>query len=85
MNEQLGVLVAHGYLERKPHPTHGRIVRMRLTAAGRKVLAKATALAERTSEKMLSGLTADEQRRFARYLERCATALEPTTAEEFSA
>ncbi len=82
VNEMLAVLVAHGYLERKPHPTHGRIVRMKLTAAGRKVLAKGTAVVERATNRMLSGLTTDEQRRLARYLDRCAGALETTPQEQ---
>jgi len=85
MNELIGVLVAHGYIERKPHPTHGRIVRMRLTPSGRKLLTKTTAMVEAVKDKMLSGLSADEQRRFARYLERCAAALEIAEAQEHSA
>ena len=76
MNELLGVLVAHGYLERKPHPTNKRIVRMHLTAVGRRASAKAGAIVERVIEQMLSGLTSDEQGRLARYLERCINALE---------
>jgi DNA-binding MarR family transcriptional regulator len=85
MNEMLAGLVAQGYIDRKPHPTHGRIVRMRLTAAGRKVLAKGTAIVESVTDKMLSGLTTDERRRFATYLDRCVTALETAPMEEFSA
>jgi len=80
MNELLGVLLAHGYIERKPHPTHGRIVRTRLTAAGKRTLAKGTAVVERVTDQMLCGLTTDERRRFARYLERCVAALEPKEA-----
>jgi DNA-binding MarR family transcriptional regulator len=77
MNELLGVLVAHAYIERTPHPTHGRIVRTRLTSTGKRALAKSTAVVERLTDQMLSGLTPDEHQRFTRYLERCVAALEP--------
>jgi len=77
MNELIAHLVTAGYIDRKPHPTHGRIVRLRLTASGKRALAKSTAVVESVIDKMMSGLHPDEQRTFANHLERCIHALEP--------
>src|SRR5438874_13782948 len=40
MNELLAVLVGAGYIDRNAHPTNRRIVRMRLTPAGKRALTK---------------------------------------------
>jgi DNA-binding MarR family transcriptional regulator len=85
MNELLAVLVAHGYIDRKPHPTNKRIVRLRPTAAGRRASAKAATIVERVIDQMLSGLTSDERRRLASYLERCIGALETPVAHQLPA
>ena len=53
-----GPLERHGLLEREPSVAHRRILHIRLTASGRKLLAEASAVAGQLEEEPLSGLSA---------------------------
>lgn len=61
-------LEAGGYVRRSRHPTHGRILLVCLTAAGRRALKRGLAVALGIQDRLLSGLTASEGRRLRRLL-----------------
>jgi DNA-binding MarR family transcriptional regulator len=84
MNELLAGMVDAGLIDRRPHPTHGRIVRTRLTSDGKRALARCTQVFEHVTERMLAGLTKSDRDRLAGYLETCARALESPTSEEIA-
>jgi DNA-binding MarR family transcriptional regulator len=51
-----------GYLRRKPHPAHGRILLAKLTAAGRRALNRGRAVALGVQKQLMAGLgTADRR------------------------
>ena len=56
-------LEAAGYVRRSRHPTHGRILLLCLTPAGRRALKRGLAVASGIQDRLLSGLTASERRR----------------------
>jgi DNA-binding MarR family transcriptional regulator len=75
MNQIVVALERNGWIERTPDPENGRILRAKLTRAGRAVVAacdKATAEVERT---LLSRLSADEVAQLRALLEACADSL----------
>jgi DNA-binding MarR family transcriptional regulator len=75
MNQLVARLVARGLVERRRHQTHGRILTLHLTAAGRQALADTLAVAVAVEERMLSGFSTPERRRLRGDLERCVEAL----------
>jgi DNA-binding MarR family transcriptional regulator len=77
MNQLVARLVERGLVERRPHATHGRILTLHLTDAGRQTLAHGQAMAAAVERSMLNGFSPDERQRLLRDLERCATALGP--------
>jgi DNA-binding MarR family transcriptional regulator len=81
MIEALAQLVEHGYLRRSADPDHGRIIRMHLTAAGRRVLERCDRAVDRVEQEMLAGLDAGEATELRTVLLRCGRALEGVQAE----
>ena len=75
MNQVVAGAVERGLIERRPHSSHGRIITLHLTRAGRRAMAQALHLAEGLEAHMLDGFTAADRRRLLRDLERCADAL----------
>lgn len=76
MNAIVAGLERRGLLERRPHPTHGRIRETRLTAAGYRLLAEAHEAVRRIEAAMTSDVGAEEHVALLDVLRRCTTALE---------
>lgn len=64
-----------GLVERDPHPTHGRILTLRLTPAGRARLRRCTTLAAAVEDRMLAPLSGAEREELLRCLRRMGDAL----------
>jgi DNA-binding MarR family transcriptional regulator len=80
MNQIVVALERNGWIERTADLHHARILRAKLTRAGRTILAacdRATAPVER---RLLEGLSADDAERLRKTLEICATSLSPPAA-----
>ena len=58
MNGVLATMEREGLVERRPHPTHGRILQVAPTAEGEKRLAAATPAIRRLEEAIEEGLSA---------------------------
>ena len=80
-NEVVKAMEANGWIKRTPDPNHGRVIQLRLTAAGRHVLSDAHALTARLEEEMLAGLDAEERQRFNEQLKLSIQALSLTMIE----
>ena len=76
MNEIVQSLHARGWVEREPHPGHGRILQLDLTPLGRRRLMQAHQVVDAEEERMVAGLAHEERRQFAEWLEQCSVALE---------
>jgi DNA-binding MarR family transcriptional regulator len=77
MNQLVARLVERGLVERRRHATHGRILTLHLTDAGRQTLADGQALAAAVERCMVGGFSPGERQRLLRDLERCVKALAP--------
>lgn len=60
MNGVLATLERDGLIERRPHPTHGRILEARLTGEGKQRLDAATPAVRAVEEAIEQDLTADQ-------------------------
>ena len=69
------VLEREGLVERMPDPDHGRILRLRLTADGTRVLAACDADVDRMEEQMLRSLEPAHRERLRSELIACVQAL----------
>lgn len=76
MNELVQGMAAKALLAREPHREHGRIVTIRLTAEGERVLAECDAAVERFENAMLARLSELERAQFQALLRACIEALE---------
>ena len=70
-------LEARDLVRRRPHATHGRVLDVGMTSAGRETLLRAHGSAGAVEQRMLAGRTVAEQRRLAAWLRDCADALTP--------
>jgi DNA-binding MarR family transcriptional regulator len=75
MSEAITQLVERGYVRRRAHPEHGRVIRTELTAAGRRALERCDRAVDEVEREMLDGLAAAEVARLRGTLERCDRAL----------
>jgi DNA-binding MarR family transcriptional regulator len=75
MNEVIDALQTQGLIERRPHPTHGRVRPLALTRKGRKVLAACDAAVDRLEEEMLDGLSGEERKALTAHLTTAVRAL----------
>jgi DNA-binding MarR family transcriptional regulator len=75
MNENLRELEQRGWVTRRRHPTHGRILQTELTAEGGETLRTCDATVSVIEQRMLAGLEIDQRRRFVEALRSCITAL----------
>jgi DNA-binding MarR family transcriptional regulator len=76
MNEIVHAMAAKGLLARAPHHRHGRIVVIRLTSQGERILAQCAREAQRLEEIMLVRLSPLQRSQFRTLLRTCTEALE---------
>jgi DNA-binding MarR family transcriptional regulator len=76
MNELIQAMAGKALLAREPHERHGRIVTIRLTAKGGRVLAECDAEVERVEDAMLGRLSGAERAQLQALLRACIDALE---------
>lgn len=62
MNDLLASLVRESLVERRPHPNHGRIITLRLTKKGARLLAAADRLAEDVERQLVAGTSHEERK-----------------------
>jgi DNA-binding MarR family transcriptional regulator len=65
-----------GLVGRNPHPTHGRVRQIGLTARGRKVVADCHQRVLALEERMVAPLTRAERRQLFTLLKKCSAALD---------
>jgi DNA-binding MarR family transcriptional regulator len=76
MNQILTKLESAEFVERRPHPEHGRILGARLTKKGTKRVTRAHGVVEVIEERMLDGLGRKKRARLRDALQSCTEALE---------
>ena len=81
MGEVLAGLEAKGFVIRRAHDSHGRILPAELTATGIEARNLCHEVLVRAERQMLSDLSADERHMFGLSLERCLVGLCDPTAE----
>jgi DNA-binding MarR family transcriptional regulator len=84
MNEIIQVLESREIVFRRPDPSHGRIVQLGLTAAGRALLSKCDAAVRRIESEMLSELSDSQSDQLQRSLRSCIRSLEAQSRTEVS-
>lgn len=72
MQGVLANLERSGFLERRPDPNHGRVLRSELTARGRNVLAQAHSAVRVVENKMVASFGPADAARLAVSLSKCA-------------
>ncbi|MBG7698691.1 MULTISPECIES: MarR family winged helix-turn-helix transcriptional regulator [Streptomyces] len=77
MGTALRGLVERGLVERRAHPTHGKIVEMSVTAAGVELALRAEAAVEPCEQEALEPFPPHEQEQVRAYLRRMLGALNP--------
>jgi DNA-binding MarR family transcriptional regulator len=77
MNENLRELEQRGWVTRRHHPTHGRILQTELTDQGRETLKACNDAVTVIEERMLAGLDQDRRRELTSALRACIAALTP--------
>ena len=75
MNVLLQALEREGLVSRPDQPPVGRVLPTRLTAAGRRQLATASAAVKRVEDRMRTGLSTAEQKKLQVLLTQCIIAL----------
>lgn len=75
MNGILVGLESAGFVERRAHPTHGRVMQARLTDEGAGLLGRAHDRVTTVEERMVSGLSEKERQELLSSLKRCTAAL----------
>jgi DNA-binding MarR family transcriptional regulator len=71
MQQLVRGLERENWIERRPHPVHGRIIQTRLAKSGRMLLDQAHRLVEAIEIMMVEGLSGQSQERLAADLQRC--------------
>lgn len=74
-NEMVKVMEERGWIDRAADPSHGRVIHLRLTDAGREILDNAHIEVAKLEEEMLSGVPARDRDRLQDQLKACANAL----------
>lgn len=74
-NEMVKVMEERGWLVREPHPSHGRILNLKLTARGTALLAQCEAAVDEVEADLLRDLVPDERGELQRLLRACLRAL----------
>lgn len=73
--ELVKTLEKKGLVRREPNPAHGRIIWLRLTDAGERLIRECDVAIDRLEERMLRELTAEQRDQLARALISCARTL----------
>ncbi|QBE66577.1 MarR family winged helix-turn-helix transcriptional regulator [Pseudoduganella lutea] len=60
-NEMVKAMEGQGWIERRPDPSHGRIIQISLTIAGHAVMERCDAEVVKLEARMFAGLTAEER------------------------
>ena len=81
MSEVLAQLVEQGYVRRRAEPGHGRVIRIELTQAGSRALARCDRAVDEVEREMLGDLDADEAAGLRETLIRCGRALARSAPE----
>jgi DNA-binding MarR family transcriptional regulator len=81
MWEMVQHLEREGWVERAHHPSHGTVMPIQITPAGRRVLDEANQLVFTIEEQMLKGVTLEEGSQLHDLLQRCLTNLNDGCAE----
>ena len=76
MSEALALLVELGYVRRRADPDHGRVIRIELTSAGRRALARCDRAVDALEREMLQELDAAHLESLRDALAVCSRALE---------
>ena len=79
MNGVIATLERKGLIERRPHPTHGRILQVNLTDQGRKRLEGANPVVRALENAIEANFSADEIALVKRWLVGCAERLQTRT------
>ena len=81
ISHRIDRLEGRGLVERRPDPSDGRVVRVRLTRAGKTLLERALVDHAANEERLLSGLSAREREQLAALLRRLQVTVDalPTT------
>jgi DNA-binding MarR family transcriptional regulator len=74
-SEMVKAMEEHGFLLREPHPSHGRIVHLKLTARGAALLSQCDAALEEVEAELLRELSPGERGELKRLLRACLSAL----------
>jgi DNA-binding MarR family transcriptional regulator len=75
MNQTLRALEEKRWVNRRPHPGHGRILQAELTPGGRRALRACHEAADAIEKRMLAGLSRDDRQRLEAALRACIDAL----------
>lgn len=82
MGEVMAGLEAKGFVIRRAHDSHGRILPAELTPAGIEARNLCHEVLAKAETQMLSDLSSDERRMFGHSLERCLVGLCDTSADD---
>jgi DNA-binding MarR family transcriptional regulator len=77
MSQVLRELERRGWVSRRPHPGHGRILQAELTADGQRVLDRCHQAVAAVEEQMLAGLGPDGREQLVAGLKSCIAGLSP--------
>jgi DNA-binding MarR family transcriptional regulator len=77
MNQVLRELERRGWVSRRPHPGHGRILQAELTADGQRVLGRCHQAVAAVEEQMLAGLGPAGREQLVAGLKSCIAGLSP--------
>jgi DNA-binding MarR family transcriptional regulator len=74
-NEMVKAMEEHGWLLREPHPSHGRILHLKLTPRGTALLSQCDAAVDQVEAELLKDLLPGEREDLQRLLRACFSAL----------
>lgn len=76
LQDLMRILRGNGYVRVVEPPGHGRVLPIRITPEGRKVLRRAERAIGRVEDRMIDGISAEEVAQVTRLLNRCAQNIE---------
>jgi DNA-binding MarR family transcriptional regulator len=81
MSSAIGSLLERGLVVRTPHPTHGRVLEVRITAEGAQLLERAKAAAKTVEDRAVAQLSAEEHVQLSGLLQRIMQTLDVYVTE----
>jgi len=76
MSSAIGSLLERGLVVRTPHPTHGRVLEVRITTEGARLLERAKAAAKTVEDRAVAQLSAEEHVQLSSLLQRIMQTLD---------